>query len=291
MQGALLQVLNGLTYAAFLFLLSAGLTLIFGVMRIVNFAHGSLAMLGAYVAFDAASRAGGDLWVGLAAAVAVMVPLGVLLEAGLLRPLQRRGDLYVILFTYGLVLVMGDLVKLLWGPEYKSLPRPGFLAGAAGLGPLLFPAYNLMLIAVAALVALVIALVLNRTAFGMRLRAVSADRETAEALGIHAAALGAWVFGLGVGLAALGGALVLPVLTVAPSFGVEVVVEAFIVVVVGGLGNVWGALLGSVLIGVSRAFGIALFPAFEQALIYAVMAAVLIVRPWGLLGRAPLERN
>ncbi|HEY8341828.1 MAG TPA: branched-chain amino acid ABC transporter permease [Calditerricola sp.] len=286
-----MHVINGLMYAAFLFLISAGLTLIFGVMRIVNFAHGALAMVGGYVAFAAATALGSQLVAGVVAATLVMGILGIVLERIFLTRLYGRDELYQILFTYGLVLVAEDVVKILWGRGYKSLGPPLALAKPVHLGGIIVPAYNLALIAVAVLLAIALWLMLQRTRYGAAIRAVSANREVAAALGINVARLGAAVFGIGTGMAALGSSLFLPVLTVSPNYGVQVVVEAFIVVVLGGLGSIWGAAIGSVLIGISRAFGIALIPSFEQALIYLVMALVLIVRPWGLLGTAPLERN
>lgn len=291
MDGTVLHILNGLMYGAFLFLISVGLTLIFGVMRIVNFAHGALAMVGGYVGFAAATACGGQLVAGVVAAVLVMIVLGIGLERLFLARLYGRDELYQILFTYGLVLVAEDLVKILWGRDYKSLGPPPALAKPVHLGGIILPAYNLALIAVAVVVAITLWLLLQRTRYGAAIRAVSANREVAAALGIDVTRLGAVVFGIGTGMAALGSSLFLPVLTVSPSYGVQVVVEAFIVVVLGGLGNIWGAAVGSGLIGISRAFGIAVIPSFEQALIYLVMALVLIVRPWGLLGTPPMERN
>lgn len=286
-----LQVLNGLTFASFLFLLSTGLNLIFGVMRIVNFAHGSLAMLGAYVAFAAAGGVTGKFWVGTLAALAVLALLGIALERGLLRFLYAREELYQILLTYGVVLVSEDAVKLIWGRDYKSLSFPPPFAGPVQVGSALFPSYYLALMATAAAVALCLWVVLYRTRVGAVIRAASADREMTEALGYSVPALGAAVFAAGSALAGLAGALILPIQTVSPGFAVEVVIEAFIVVVVGGLGSIWGALVGAVFIGLLRSFGIAYFPVFELALVYLTMAAILIVRPWGLLGVPPVGRN
>lgn len=291
MDAAVLHVLNGLMYGAFLFLISAGLTLIFGVMRIVNFAHGALAMVGGYVAYAVATAYGGQLVAGVLAAVLAMIVLGIGLERLFLTRLYRRDELYQILFTYGLVLVAEDLVKILWGRGYKSLGPPPALAKPVQFDGVILPAYNLALITVAVVIAIALWILLHRTRYGAAVRAVSANREVAAALGIDVTRIGAVVFGVGTGMAALGSSLFLPVLTVSPNYGAQVVVEAFIVVVLGGLGNIWGAAVGSALIGISRAFGIAFIPSFEQALIYLVMALVLIVRPWGLFGTAPLERN
>lgn len=286
-----LPLLNGLAYAAFLFLLSAGLNLIFGVMRVVNFAHGSLAMIGAYVAFAAAGGITGRFWVGLVAGALVMLVLGMALERGLFRFMYSREELYQILLTYGLVLIAEDAVKMIWGRAYKQLGFPVPFAGPVHMGKVLFPSYYLAMMGVAVLVALLLWFFLYRTKVGAVVRAASADREMTEALGVNVGLLSSVVFGIGTALAAVAGALILPIQSVSPGFGLEVVIGAFIVVVVGGLGSIWGALIGSVAIGVMRSFGIMLVPDFELALVYLVMAVILIVRPWGLLGAPPAGRH
>ncbi len=286
-----LPVLNGLTYAAFLFLVSAGLNLVFGVMRIVNFAHGSLCMLGAYVAFAAVGGATGHFWAGVLAAGAVLAVLGVVLERGLIRFIYGREELYQILLTYGLVLVAEDGVKLIWGRMYRQIGFPPPFGGPVHIGRALFPSYYLAMMGIALLIAAGMWLFLYRTRAGAVVRAASADQEMTEALGVNTSLLASALFGAGSALAALAGALILPIQTVAPGFGLEVVIEAFIVVVVGGLGNIWGALLGSMIIGLMRSFGIMLVPAFELALVYLTMAVMLVLRPWGILGTPPVGRH
>lgn len=287
----LLQTLNGLTFAAFLFLLSAGLNLIFGVMGIVNFAHGSLAMLGAYVAFSAAGGEAGGFWSGAIAGAVALAGLGALAQRGLLKRIERRDEVFQILLTYGLVLIAEDAVKLIWGRDFKGLGFPSPFTGPIRLADRFFPSYYVAVMGSAVLVAFALWWLLYRTRLGAIVRAASSDREMAQALGINVGALGTAVFAVGAALAGLGGALILPIQTVSPGFAVEIVIETFIVVVVGGLGNVWGALIGSVLIGLMRSFGIAFFPAFELALVYLAMALILIVRPWGLLGAPPVGRH
>lgn len=286
-----LPLLNGLAYAAFLFLLSAGLNLIFGVMRVVNFAHGSLAMIGAYVVFTAVGSISGQFWVGLVVGSLVMLVLGMALERGLFRFMYGREELYQILLTYGLVLIAEDAVKMIWGRAYKQLGFPVPFAGPIHMGQVLFPSYYLAMMGVAVLVALLLWFFLYRTKLGAVVRAASADREMTEALGINVGLLSSVLFGIGTALAAVAGALILPIQSVSPGFGLEVVIGAFIVVVVGGLGSIWGALIGSVAIGVMRSFGIMLVPDFELSLVYLVMAVILIVRPWGLLGAPPVGRH
>lgn len=287
----LLPLLNGLAYAAFLFLLSAGLNLIFGVMRLVNFAHGSLSMIGAYIVFSLTGGLDGRFWLALVAGALVMAILGAALERGLFRFMYEREELYQILLTYGLVLVMEDAVKLIWGRSYKQLSFPPPFTGPVHLGKVLFPSYYLAMMGAAVLVAVLLWFFLYRTRFGAVIRAASTDREMTEALGINVGLLSSLLFGIGTALAAAAGALILPIQSVSPGFGLEVVIGAFIVVVVGGLGNIWGALIGAVAIGLGRSFGIMWIPDFELALVYLAMAVILIVRPWGLLGTPPIGRH
>lgn len=288
---AALPLLNGLAYAAFLFLLSAGLNLVFGVMRVVNFAHGSLAMIGAYVAFSAAAGLSGSFWLGLLAGAVVVLALGMGLERWLLRFTYGREELYQILLTYGLVLVAEDAVKIIWGRAYKQLSFPPPFAGPVRVGGTLFPSYYLGMMGVALLVAALLWFFLYRTKAGAVIRAASADREMTEALGISVGRLSSGLFGVGAALAGIAGGMILPIQSVSPGFGIEVVISAFIVVVVGGLGSIWGALVGSVAIGLGRSFGIMLIPDFELALVYLAMALILVVRPWGLLGAPPVGRH
>ena len=284
------QVLSALRQAAFLFLISSGLTLIFGVLNILNFAHGALYMLGAYFVYALTLHLTGPA--GFLIAI-LAAPLGVgliatVIETGLLRRIYAQEEIYQLLLTYALVLIIDDLAKIVFGPEFKSIPKPEILSGSVILFGGTVPVYTLLVVVLAPVVALLLWYLLHRTKTGKVVRATSSDREMADALGINMSALFTLVFAFGAVLAGLGGALAGPARTVFPGVGTEVIIESFVVVVIGGLGNLWGALIGSVLIGSLETIGIIVFPEFEMSLIYLLMVAVLVVRPWGLFGR-PLK--
>ena len=284
------QVLSALRQAAFLFLISSGLTLIFGVLNILNFAHGALYMLGAYFVYALTLHLTGPA--GFLVAI-LAAPLGVALiataiETGLLRRIYKQEEIYQLLLTYALVLIIDDLAKIVFGPEFKSIPKPEMLSGSVTLLGGTVPVYTLLVVVLAPAVALLLWYLLYRTKTGKVVRATSSDREMADALGINMSALFTLVFAFGAVLAGLGGALAGPARTVFPGVGTEVIIESFVVVVIGGLGNLWGALIGSILIGALETIGIIVFPEFEMSLIYLLMVAVLVVRPWGLFGR-PLK--
>jgi branched-subunit amino acid ABC-type transport system permease component len=285
------QSLSGLTAAMFLFLIASGLSLIFGVLRVLNFAHGSFYMLGAYLAYQfvqwAGTGPGRFWWAALAAAVGVAV-LGGLVERVLLRHLYGKDELYQLLFTYALVLILSDAAKVAWGTGQLSVSRPPGLAGAFRAFGTFIPYYNLFILLLGPALALVFWGVLYRTRTGRFIRAAALDREMLGALGVNVSRLYTGVFVLGSFLAGLGGALVTPVKTIVPGMDVEIIVEAFIVVVIGGLGSFWGTLLGSIVYGQVLAFGILIIPRFSIFSVFALMAVVLILRPWGLLGR-PLK--
>jgi branched-chain amino acid transport system permease protein len=284
------QVLSALRQAAFLFLISSGLTLIFGVLNILNFAHGALYMLGAYFVYALTMHLTGPagfLIAVLAAPLGVAL-IAVVIETGLLRRIYAQEEIYQLLLTYALVLIIDDLAKIVFGPEFKSITKPEFLSGSVVLFGGTVPVYTLVVVVLAPAVALLLWYLLYRTKTGKVVRATSSDREMADALGINMSALFTLVFAFGAVLAGLGGALAGPVRTVFPGVGTEVIIESFVVVVIGGLGNLWGALIGSILIGSLETIGIIVFPEFEMSLIYLLMVAVLVVRPWGLFGR-PLK--
>jgi branched-subunit amino acid ABC-type transport system permease component len=285
------QSLSGLTAAMFLFLIASGLSLIFGVLRVLNFAHGSFYMLGAYLAFQVVQWVGTGpgrfWWAVLGAAVGVGV-LGGLVEWLLLRHLYGKEELYQLLFTYALVLILSDVAKVLWGTQQQSVSRPPGLVGGFRLFGTIVPYYNLFILLLGPAIALICWLVLNRTRAGRLIRAAALDREMLGALGVNVSRLYTGVFVIGSFLAGLGGALVTPVKTIVPGMDVEIIVEAFIVVVIGGLGSFWGTFLGALIYGQVLSFGILIFPRFSIFSVFALMAVVLILRPWGLLGR-PLK--
>jgi branched-subunit amino acid ABC-type transport system permease component len=285
------QAVSGLTTAMFLFLIASGLSLIFGVLRVLNFAHGTFYMLGAYGAYQFVQWLGpgpGMFWVAVLGAALGVAILGGLVERFLLRHLYDREELYQLLFTYALVLVLSDVAKIIWGTQQKGVVRPPELTGAVSLFGATIPYYNLFILALGLAVAIAFWLVLQRTRLGRLIRAAALDRETLGALGVNVSALYTGVFVLGSFLGGLGGALVAPVRTIVPGMDTEIIVEAFVVVVIGGLGSFWGTFLGALIYGQVLSFGILFFPRFSIFAVFALMAAVLILRPWGLLGR-PLK--
>jgi branched-chain amino acid transport system permease protein len=285
------QAVSGLTVAMFLFLIAAGLSLIFGVLRVLNFAHGSFYMLGAYLAYQfvqwAGTGPGRFWWAVLGAAVGIAI-LGGLVERLLLRHLYGKDELYQLLFTYALVLILSDVAKVAWGTGQLSVSRPSGLTGAAHVAGTVVPYYNLFILLLGPAIALVFWVVLYRTRVGRFIRAAALDREMLGTLGINVDRLYTGVFVLGSFMAGLGGALVTPVKTIVPGMDVEIIVEAFIVVVIGGLGSFWGTFLGALVYGQVLSFGILIIPRFSIFSVFALMAVVLILRPWGLLGR-PLK--
>jgi branched-chain amino acid transport system permease protein len=271
-----------------LFLVASGLSLIFGVTRIVNFAHGSFYMLAAYLTYSLAATlplGAAAFYAGALLAAAAVAVIGGLVEWGLLRRVYRAPELYQLLLTFALVLVAADVVRFTWGADNKTGPEAPGLAGSVRLFGQLFPTYDLVMIAVGPAVALALWLLFYRTRWGLLIRAATQDREMVAALGVDQSRLFTGVFVLGSFLAGLAGALSVPRVAITTVMDTTVIVEAFVVVVIGGMGSVWGALLASVLIGVLNAFGILVLPRISIVLTFVVMAAVLIARPWGLLGR------
>jgi branched-chain amino acid transport system permease protein len=282
------QFLSGLTAAMFLFLIASGLSLIFGVLRVLNFAHGSFYMLGAYLAWQIVrwvGPAGEGFWLAALGAALGVAVLGSVIERLLLRHLYGREELYQLLFTYALVLILGDVAKVTWGTGQLSVSRPPSLTGSLQLLGVTVPYYNLFIILLGPTIALLFWLLLQRTAVGRIVRAAALDRETLGALGANVGWIYTGMFFIGSFLAGLGGALVTPTQSIVPGMDVAVIVDAFIVVVIGGLGSFWGTFLGALVFGQVLAFGILVFPGFSIFAVSALMATILIVRPWGLLGR------
>ena len=284
----MIQVMSGLSVGMFLFLVSVGMSLIFGVTRVVNLAHGSLYMVGAYLLVSLVGLLP-DQWWGFWVAL-LLAPLGVALlggviEVALLRRVYHRDPLMQLILTFGLILVIGTLVLLVWGPDNKSVQRPDLLDGSVMLFGQFFPSYYLLVLVLAPLIAIGMWLVFYRTRWGMLIRAATVDREMLGALGVNVAALYTQVFMFGSWLAGFGGALAAPTVAVALGMDSDVLTNAFVVVVVGGLGSFAGSFIAALLVGLLQSFGILIFPSISIVLLFLVMAIVLIVRPWGLLGR------
>lgn len=286
------QTLNGLASASSLFLVACGLSIIFGVTRIVNFAHGSFYMLGAYLAFTLVSYFGGSealgFWGGVVLAALIVAAIGAVVEITVLRRIYQAPELFQLLATFGLVLMVQDIALAIWGAEDKLGPRaPGFKSFVVLMGSR-FPTYELFLIVVGPIMLALLWFLFQKTRWGTLVRAATQDREMVGALGVNQRLLFTSVFAFGAGLAGLGGALQLPREAVNLHMDLSMIAEAFVVVVVGGLGSVTGAYLAAVLIGVIHAFGILIFPKITLVLVFLVMAVVLMVKPYGLMGRRPV---
>ena len=280
----LLQLANGVEYGLLLFLVASGLTLVFGVMGVLNFAHGSFYMLGAYLAYFISERTG-SLLVAVLVGVPVMALLGVVVEKLAIARLYSRDHLSQVLLTYGLILVFNDLQRTLFGSDVHGVETPRALAFHVPFGGQTWPAYRIFTAIACIAIAAGMRQVILRTRFGMRVRAGASNVEMVEALGIDVRKLFTALFAAGTALAALAGMLAAPLTTVYPGMGEGVLILSFVVVVIGGIGSIKGAFLGALLVGLSDTFGKVLVPDFASAMVYAVMAAVLLFRPRGLLGQ------
>jgi branched-chain amino acid transport system permease protein len=286
-----IHVLNALLYASVLFLIAGGLSLIYGVMRIVNLAHGNFFALGA---FATASVVGHWLAGAPTVVLYLLIPtgafaaaaVGALLEPTLLRPFYRRPEEYQLLVTFGLLMILEDLLRLVWGPYPLSASALFEKAGSITVGDSIYPSYNLLVIATGGVAALFLWAFVYKTKFGVVLRATSQDMPRASALGVNVNRVYIQAFTIGCFMAGLGGAIVVPSQSAVLGMGVDALILAFIVVVIGGLGSLEGALVGAVIVGGFRELGINMFPEIELAVLYLIAVIVLLVRPAGLFGRA-----
>ena len=282
------QALNGLSFGALLFILAAGLSLVFGMMDVLNLAHGAFYMLGAYLALTVVQRTG-SFWLALLLAPLALGVVGLALEPLLLRRLRGR-HLDQVLLTIGVALVVADQIGLFWGREVRSLAFPPGLDTSIPLFGGAYPAYRLFVIGFGAVLAVLIGIVYRRTKLGMLIRAGVQDAEMLGALGVNIDRLFAVTFGFGAALAGLAGVVAAPVFGLQPGMDADALIYSLIVVVVGGLGTLGGAVAGSVLIGPADTFGKVLFQEFALAVIFAIVAVVLLFKPTGLLGRIRLAR-
>jgi branched-chain amino acid transport system permease protein len=281
----LIQLLNGLQYGLLLFLVASGLTLVFGIMGIINLAHGSFYMLGAYLAWSLA---------GLTGSLAAAIPLGILLtvvfgmalEWLLMRRLYERDHLFQVLLTYGLILVFEEMRSILWGDDVHGVPVPALLSQSIPLTDTLsYPVYRLFISGVCLLLALGLYLLIQKTRIGMMIRAGASNRDMVQSLGIDIKFIYTLVFAIGVALAAFAGMINAPLSSVFPNMGGQVLIICFVVVVIGGIGSVKGAMAASLLIGLADTFGQVLVPEVAGMIVYVLMAAVLVWRPAGLFGK------
>jgi branched-chain amino acid transport system permease protein len=287
-----IQILNSLFYASVLFLIAAGLSLIFGVMRIVNMAHGTLYAVGAYVTAWLMGKAIalgvplGWLFLLLPVGAAVVALVGFVIEPLLLRPFYRRAEEYQLLVTFGLLLILEDVIRFLWGGLPITADTLQDTVPIMHIGGLVYPGYNLIVIGIGALAAVGLWAGIYRTKFGVMLRATSQDRRMASALGINVGLVYVSAFAIGCFMAGLGGAIIVPSQAAVLGMGVDALILAFVVVVIGGLGSLQGALVGALIVSFVRTAGIQFFPEIELAVLYLIAAIVLLIKPTGLFGNA-----
>ena len=279
-----LQIFNGLVQGSFYALLSLGLAIIFGVLRVVNFAHGAFFMLGAFAAYIVGLQGGVSFWPALILAPIAVGLIGVVLERLLIRHLDQLDPLYNFLLTFGVTLILQDAMRLRFGMQGQPYPPPVELAGATNLGFFFYPNYRLFAMVFAIVVCLAVWYLIERTRVGMIVRAATEKPDLTRALGVNVDRWVIPVFGFGVALAALGGVLSAPMQSVYPLMGAELIITIFAVVVIGGLGSIIGAVVAGLLVGVVFGIGLAIVPPLANTLVFVLMAIVLLVRPAGLFG-------
>jgi branched-chain amino acid transport system permease protein len=290
----LIQLLNAVQYGLLLFLVASGLTLIFGIMGVINLAHGSFYMLGAYLAWSLSEQFG-SLWLAIASGVVLTVAFGMVLEWLLFRRLYQRDHLYQVLLTYGLILIFEELRSILWGDDVHGVRIPEILSASVHLTDTLsYPVYRMWMSAVCIAIAVLLYFVIQKTRLGMMIRAGASNREMAQALGVNIGLVYRVVFALGVALAAFAGMIAAPVSSVFPGMGNQILIICFVVVVIGGIGSIKGAMVAALLIGLVDTFGkvidleiggFRLLPELSGMSVYLLMAVVLLLRPEGLFGR------
>jgi branched-chain amino acid transport system permease protein len=286
MELGLIQILNGLQYGLLIFLAASGLTLVFGILGIINLSHGSFYMLGAYLSLTLTSYTG-DIFLSLLIGIPLAFAFGALIEWLFIRHLYGRDHLQQVLLTFALILIFNDLQRVVWGTRPHSVPIPSYLSASVQLSDVLsYPVYRLAVAGFCVLLALGMVYVIQYTRIGQMIRAGESNREMVEVLGIDSRLLFRFVFAAGVALAAAAGAIAAPIDSVYPGVGEPVLIISFVVVVIGGIGSIKGAFFGALLIGLADAFGKVFLPEFASVVVYALMAAVLVVSPGGLFGRA-----
>lgn len=268
-----------------LFLLAAGLTLIFGMLGVINFAHGAIYMLGAYVSFETGRRTGSFL-MGALVATLVTAVVGAVVEKLTLRPLYDRPHFYQLILTFGLILVLGDAVRFFWGPGYQEVPIPQLWSGTVDMLGSTIPIYRLFVIGFGAFISIGLYLLLEKSTFGMLVRAASSDAEMVRILGLPVGTVRMAVFAIGCGLSGLAGAIAAPLFPIELGMATNTIIDCFIVVILGGLGNIRGAIAASMLIGMVRALGYVYMPGWVDILTFVLLIGTLLTRPQGLFHRA-----
>jgi branched-chain amino acid transport system permease protein len=276
------QLLNGLQYGLLLFLIASGLTLIFGIMGIINLAHGAMYMIGAYLVYDLTLRFG-NFWLAMLAAIPIAIALGLIIERLFLDTLYKRDHLYQVLLTFGLILVLNEAQRMIWGGDVHRVPVPApFDASIQLTDNLQYSVYRLFVMGVCLALAGVIYGVIRHTRLGIIIRAGAVNRDMVEGLGINVRTLFTLIFSVGVALTAFAGMIAAPLTSIAPGMGDSILITCFVVVVIGGIGSIKGAFWGAIIIGMATTFGAVLIPGLASMVIYLIMAAVLLVKPRGL---------
>ncbi len=275
--------MHGLSYAGLLFLVSSGLTLVFGMMNVLNFAHAAFYMLGAYFSYTVL-RATGQFWLSAVVCPLALFIIGALVERFLLRRVHAFGHVHELLLTFGLAYILTETVKALWGNYPLAVNIGGYLSGTIQVFGLAYPIYRIFIFVCGGLISLLMAVILQKTRLGIILRAAVNDNEMVNSLGINVPVLFMGVFAFGAALSGFAGVIAGPLLTTYPGMAQEILVEAFVVIVVGGFGSLGGALVASLLIGELQSFGALLFPKLSLVLVYLLMSVILVIRPYGLFG-------
>ncbi|MCO7241823.1 MULTISPECIES: branched-chain amino acid ABC transporter permease [Halomonadaceae] len=276
------QLLNGLQYGLLLFLIASGLTLIFGIMGIINLAHGAMYMIGAYLVYDLTMRFG-NFWLAILVAIPIAIALGLVIERLFLDTLYKRDHLYQVLLTFGLILVLNEAQRIIWGGDVHRVPVPApFDASIQLTDNLQYSVYRLFVMGVCLALAGVIYGVIRHTRLGIIIRAGAVNRDMVEGLGINVRTLFTLIFSVGVALTAFAGMIAAPLTSIAPGMGDSILITCFVVVVIGGIGSIKGAFWGAIIIGMATTFGAVLIPSLASMVIYLIMAAVLLVKPRGL---------
>ena len=281
-----ITLLVGLSRAMILFIVTSGLSFVLGVLRVPNVAHGSLYMIGAFVAYSISTLFGGGsigFWLALIVAPLVVALVSLVAERAFFCHLYQREHLMLLLFTFALMLILGDLTKIVWGADYRSIMPPAVLQGSISIFGSPFPKYNLFLLVIGPLVAIGLWLFSTKTKMGKIARAAAVDMEMVGAIGINVSWVFAFAFVLGCFLGGLGGALVSPTISVTIGMDHNIIIEAFLIVTIGGLGNMWGALAGSLIFGITQAYGVLLWPQFAIVFPYLAVVIVLTLKPTGIL--------
>jgi len=280
----IINLLNGLSWGMLLFLISVGLTTVFGVLGVLNFAHGSLFMLGAYLSMQI-MHVVPSFWFGLLVGPLMVALLGVVIERLLLRRIYGRDITFQLLLTFAILLILDDAVRIIWGPGYHVVDPPAILSGVFSIFSRTYPVYRVFLVVAGPLIGLALWSFFQLTRWGKIIRAAAVDREMSEGIGIRVPILFTAVFALGAWLAAVGGALAAPQQSLAPSMGERIIIESFIVVVSGGMGSFPGAFAGALILGLFESFGTVFLGRAQMAVPYILLVAVLLIRPYGFFGR------